>query len=69
MNSFVNLEDYSYFWNMFFPFRDLSSNTLSGSIPPSLDKLAKLTSFNVSMNFLTGAIPSDGSLVNFNETS
>ncbi|XP_020094183.1 LRR receptor-like serine/threonine-protein kinase FEI 1 isoform X1 [Ananas comosus] len=55
--------------HFFYFVRDLSSNTLSGFIPPSLDKLTKLMSFNVSMNFLTGAIPSDGALSNFNGTS
>ncbi|KAG6474294.1 hypothetical protein ZIOFF_068220 [Zingiber officinale] len=48
--------------------RDISSNTLSGSIPLSLDNLTKLMSFNVSMNFLTGRIPSKAVLLKFNET-
>ncbi|KAL6547662.1 LRR receptor-like serine/threonine-protein kinase FEI 1 [Orobanche hederae] len=48
---------------------DLSSNFLGGSIPASLGKLSKLWKFNVSTNFLVGAIPSDGVLANFQKDS
>ncbi|PSR93592.1 LRR receptor-like serine/threonine-protein kinase FEI [Actinidia chinensis var. chinensis] len=48
---------------------DISGNTLSGSLPLSLGKLYKLFTLNVSTNFLRGPIPSDGVLINFNETS
>ncbi|KAK6158619.1 hypothetical protein DH2020_005933 [Rehmannia glutinosa] len=49
--------------------RDLSSNSLSGSIPASLGKLSKLSRFNVSTNFLVGPIPSDGALASFQNDS
>ncbi|GAV84215.1 Pkinase domain-containing protein, partial [Cephalotus follicularis] len=48
---------------------DISSNSLSGYIPPSLGKLDKLITFNVSNNFLVGPIPSDGVLVHFTGSS
>ncbi|KAL6501840.1 LRR receptor-like serine/threonine-protein kinase FEI 1 [Orobanche gracilis] len=49
--------------------KDLSSNSFSGTIPASLGKLSKLSSFNVSTNFLVGPIPSDGALANFQNDS
>ncbi|KAF9689551.1 hypothetical protein SADUNF_Sadunf01G0103900 [Salix dunnii] len=50
-------------------YRDISSNSLSGSIPSSLGRLNKLITFNVSNNFLVGPIPSDGVLINFADNS
>ncbi|CAK9140585.1 unnamed protein product [Ilex paraguariensis] len=47
--------------------RDVSSNSLSGYIPPSLGELNKLSAFNVSTNFLVGPIPSDGVLAKFSK--
>ncbi|KAK8678283.1 hypothetical protein V6N13_143788 [Hibiscus sabdariffa] len=47
--------DFSSFQNL--ACLNLSSNILSGPIPPELGSLSKLTHLNLSMNFLSGSLP------------
>ncbi|XP_073361245.1 probable LRR receptor-like serine/threonine-protein kinase At1g74360 [Aegilops tauschii subsp. strangulata] len=49
---------------------DLSWNNFSGALPSSLDKLSKLSKFNVSYNpLLSGKVPNTRQLSTFNEQS
>ncbi|KAJ8452363.1 hypothetical protein Cgig2_006168 [Carnegiea gigantea] len=46
-------------------YRDLSSNSLKGAIPPSLGRLMRLRYLNLSTNFFSGEVPDFGALSTF----